>query len=29
MSDYVMAGMVMTAVDQHSPEGVTALLQPR
>lgn len=29
IGDYVMAGIVLTAVDQHSPEGVTPLLPPR
>jgi 4-carboxymuconolactone decarboxylase len=29
MGDYVMAGMVLTAVDQHTAEGVTPLLPPR
>jgi len=29
MGDYVMAGIVLTAVDQHSPEGVTSLLPAR
>jgi 4-carboxymuconolactone decarboxylase len=29
MGDYVMAGMVLTAVDQHLAEGVTSLLPPR
>jgi hypothetical protein len=29
MGDYVMAGIVLTAIDQHVAEGTTPLLPPR